>query len=86
MNAWDSSGVSACSLAPSQGRFTALPPARAEATTTRTMVAGMAKPTPCEPPEREKIAVLMPTSRPAMSTSAPPELPGLIAASVWMKN
>ena len=27
----------------------------------------------------------MPTTRPAVSTSAPPELPGLIAASVWMK-
>jgi hypothetical protein len=50
------------------------------------MLAGMAKPMPCEPPEREKIAVLMPTSRPDRSTSAPPELPGLMAASVWMKN
>src|SRR6185312_5854830 len=29
---------------------------------------------------------VMPTSRPAMSTSAPPELPGLMAASVWMKT
>jgi hypothetical protein len=46
----------------------------------------MAKPTPTEPPEREKIAVLMPTRRPVRSTSAPPELPGLMAASVWMKN
>ena len=46
----------------------------------------MAKPMPCEPPEREKIAVLMPTTRPAMSTSAPPELPGLMAASVWMNT
>ena len=80
------SAVTACSLAPSQGRFTALPPPLAEATTTRTMLAGMAKPMPCEPPEREKIAVLMPTSRPLRSTSAPPELPGLMAASVWMKN
>ncbi len=35
-----------------------------DATTTRTMFAGTAKPMPCEPPEREKIAVLMPTSRP----------------------
>ena len=85
-NSLDSSGVSDCKFAPSHGRFTALPPLRAEATTTRTMLAGMAKPTPCEPPEREKIAVLMPTMRPAISTSAPPELPGLIAASVWMKN
>jgi hypothetical protein len=80
------SGVTACSRAPSHGRFTALPPLLAEATTTRTMLAGMAKPMPCEPPEREKIAVLMPASRPVMSTNAPPELPGLIAASVWMKN
>jgi hypothetical protein len=29
-------------------------------------------------------AVLSPTSRPRQSTSAPPELPGLSAASVWM--
>ena len=35
---------------------------------------------------RSDLAVLMPASRPVMSTSAPPELPGLIAASVWMKN
>ena len=37
------------------------------------------------PPLREKMAVLMPTRWPAASTSAPPELPGLMAASVWMK-
>ena len=49
------------------------------------MVVGIAKPMPIEPPLREKIAVLMPTSLPFESTSAPPELPGLIAASVWMK-
>ena len=41
---------------------------------------------PIEPPDCEKIAVLMPTSLPSRSTSAPPELPGLIAASVWMKE
>ena len=46
---------------------------------------GMAKPMPSEPPVREKMAVLMPTRLPPASTSAPPELPGLIAASVWMK-
>ena len=28
----------------------------------------------------------MPTNSPLMLTSAPPELPGLMAASVWMKN
>ena len=47
------SGVTSCSLAPSHGRFTVLLPLSAEATTTRTMLAGMAKPMPCDPPERE---------------------------------
>lgn len=32
------------------------------------------------------IAVLMPTNRPSRVISAPPELPGLIDASVWMKS
>ena len=32
-----------------------------------------------------RIAVLMPMSCPVISTSAPPELPGLIGASVWIK-
>jgi hypothetical protein len=27
----------------------------------------------------------MPISRPALSSSGPPELPGLIAASVWIR-
>ena len=31
-------------------------------------------------------AVLMPTTRPEASASAPPELPGLSAASVWMTS
>ena len=39
----------------------------------------------CSPP-RVAIAVLMPISLPFMSTSAPPELPGLIAASVWIAS
>jgi hypothetical protein len=47
--------------------------------------AGIAKPIPREPPVFEEIAVLIPTKRPKVSMSAPPELPGLIAASVWMK-
>ena len=41
---------------------------------------------PSEPPDCEKIVLLMPTRLPAVSISAPPELPGLIAASVWMKS
>ena len=32
------------------------------------------------------IAVLIPTTSPARLSSGPPELPGLIAASVWMKS
>jgi len=32
------------------------------------------------------VAVLMPTTRPVSSRSGPPELPGLIAASVWMNR
>ena len=42
---------------------------------------GMAKPTPCEPwiP-----AVFMPTTCPWLFSRGPPELPGLMGASVWM--
>ncbi len=50
------------------------------------MFDGIAKPMPMLPPVRERIAVLMPTSSPPRLTSAPPELPGLIDASVWMKS
>jgi len=32
------------------------------------------------------IAELMPMTSPRMFRSGPPELPGLIAASVWMKS
>ena len=47
---------------------------------------GKAKPMPMLPPEGEKIAVLMPTTLPSMSNIGPPELPRLMAASVWMKS
>ena len=40
---------------------------------------GTARPSPMP-----AIAVLTPTTRPRPSTSAPPELPGFSAASVWM--
>src|SRR6202021_3014469 len=53
----------------------------------------MAKPRPIEPlcasgesPPSVAIAELTPTNCPAMLTNAPPELPGLIAASVWMAS
>ena len=47
------------------------------------MLDGIAKPMP-EPPAT--IAVLMPITSPCRFTSGPPELPGLIAASVWRKS
>ena len=50
------------------------------------MLTGMAKPMPMLPPELLKIAELMPISSPLRLTSAPPEFPGLIDASVWMKS
>ena len=48
----------------------------------RAMSIGMAKPMPLL---SAAIAVLMPTTLPSASSSGPPELPGLIAASVWMR-
>ena len=42
---------------------------------------GMAKPMPWAP---ARMATLTPTSSPSMLSSGPPELPGLIAASVWI--
>ena len=41
---------------------------------------------PTLPPLGARIAVLMPISSPLELISAPPELPGLIEASVWMKS
>ncbi len=45
---------------------------------------GMANPRPTLPPLGAAIQVFTPITRPRMSTSAPPELPWLMAASVWM--
>ena len=50
------------------------------------MFTGIEKPMPTLPPVRERIALLMPTTSPDMFTSGPPELPGLMAASVWRKS
>ena len=46
---------------------------------------GTAKPTPLLPPDAVAIAVLIPMTLFDASMSGPPELPGLIAASVWMR-
>ena len=51
-----------------------------------TVLLGTAKPRPPLTPVGEVMALLMPTSRPSKSTSGPPELPRLMAASVWMKS
>ena len=58
-------------------------PSRISAEITARVVAliGIASPRPTP-----ATAVLMPTTRPRPSTSAPPELPGLSAASVWMTS
>ena len=52
----------------------------------RAMLLGMAKPTPTLPPVGLAMAVLIPTSSPLILTSAPPEFPGLMGASVWIKS
>ena len=80
------SALTRCTLAPIQER-TMRPPFSPASIMRATMLEGVAKPMPIEPPLREKIAVLMPNQGgPSIDTRAPPELPGLIAASVWMKK
>ena len=49
-----------------------------------TVLEGTAKPTPSLPPESLSICELTPITRPSESNSGPPELPWLIAASVWI--
>ena len=50
----------------------------------RTVFDGIAKPTPSEPPDSLSICALTPITRPRRSRSGPPELPWLMAASVWI--
>ena len=52
----------------------------------RTVSTGTAKPTPSPPPPVDRICELIPITRPRASTSGPPELPRLIAASVWIAS
>ncbi len=47
---------------------------------------GMANEIPWYPPERLYIIELMPTTSPRILINGPPELPGLIATSVWIKG
>ncbi len=45
---------------------------------------GTAKPIPSLPPDCEEMNVFRPSRSPALLTSGPPLLPGLMGASVWM--
>ncbi|MNV31650.1 hypothetical protein D3C71_1229650 [compost metagenome] len=47
---------------------------------------GIAKLMPMYPPDAEKICELMPTTSPRVLSSGPPELPWLMATSVWMNG
>ena len=49
------------------------------------MLDGMAKPMPSLPPDSLLICVLTPTTWAAVFRSGPPELPWLMAASVWIE-
>ena len=68
---------------PSQPRRTS-PKSRSWSSTGLAVSEGTAKPMPTEPPVGDRIAVLMPITSPSMLNSGPPELPLLMAASVWM--
>ena len=76
-----SSGVMVCGRTPMSPRRTR-PDLRICSYTVRAMLLGAAKPSPSAPLARAATSVLMPTTRPARSTSGPPLLPGLIEASV----
>ena len=68
---------------PTTGRWTR--PLEINWGTTRAIVlTAMANPTPALSPVLLAMAVFMPIIRPRLSKSGPPELPGLIAASIWM--
>ena len=79
------SAVTGWMRTPSQPRRVS-PYCRNCSTTPAASCEGMAKPMPIEPPEGEMMAVLMPITSPFMLNSGPPELPRLMAASVWMKS
>ena len=53
-------------------------------TTGSTVFEAIENPIPIEPPEGEIIAVFTPITSPSILNSGPPELPRLIAASVWI--
>ena len=60
-----------------------LPPLMSCGTTCLTVSTAIAKPTPLDWREEDAICEFTPITWPSASSSGPPELPGLIAASVW---
>ena len=84
LNSFASLSSSGCIWMPRKPRCT-LPNLMRLSITLRAWFEGTAKPMPMLPPLWLKMAELIPTRRPSASTSAPPELPGLMDASVWMK-
>src|SRR6185369_6592004 len=72
---------------PSHACWTVRPSLR-PGSTWRTVLDGTAKPMPTLPEDMPLVAIceLTPMTLPPSSSSGPPELPGLIAASVWMTS
>ena len=70
---------------PSAGRRTR-PSVTRSLSTALAVLMGMAKPMPEFCAALPMIMVLMPITSPRESSSGPPELPGLMAASVWMAS
>ena len=79
------SALMPCTVTPSFARRTA-PFSISWSITFFAMFDGIAKPMPMLPSPGVRICELMPTSSPFVFTSAPPELPWLIGASVCRKS
>jgi len=75
--------VRGTSCRPRYGWIT-LPPSASWPATRRARLIGIAKPSPAPGPERTR--VLIPITSPPALISGPPELPGLMAASVWIRS
>jgi hypothetical protein len=71
------SALTSCGSMPSQPRVTSPSLMICSSTVLREARPGIAKPMPSEPPDCEKIVLLMPIRLPAMSTSAPPGVAGI---------
>ncbi|MNE38318.1 hypothetical protein D3C80_1322120 [compost metagenome] len=71
-------------LIPSRPRFTS-PDSISCCDRILAILLGIAKPMPTLPPPGARIAVLIPINSPLRFSSAPPEFPRLMEASVWIK-